>query len=291
MALRVGTHSGSFHADDVLAFALIRRFVDGEATVVRTRERAVLETCDVVVDVGGEYDPDRLRFDHHQGEYRGPRSSAGMVLDWLEQREDVSSEMATLLRRRMVDYIDAVDTGREAPRVDVPCFARIVETIGQGLTTPEEQQMGFLQAAEIGVQVLDGFERGLREVRAAREEVRAAMEAAVAAGRSTIILERYVPWKPVYFELGGYHHPTDYMLFPSDGDTWKVVAIPPQFGRFEQKRPLPESWAGLMGEALEAATGEPGAVFCHKNRFVAVFRTREGALSALRRFGLLEARG
>lgn len=290
MALRVGTHSGSFHADDVLAFALIRRYVDSDASVVRTRDREQLADCDIVVDVGGLFDPVTRRFDHHQGGYRGPRSSAGMVLDWLEAEGTVDGELAALLRARMVDYIDAVDTGREAPRLDVPCFARIVETMGQGLETAEDQAEMFVRASEIGVTVLVGFERGLAEVRAAREDVRAAMADAVARGESTIILSRYLPWKPIYFELGGETHPTDYVLFPSEDETWKVVAVPPQLGCFDQKRSLPASWAGLMGEDLEAATGEPGALFCHKNRFIAVFRTQAGALSALKRFGLLAAR-
>ena len=34
--------------------------------VCRTRDPKVLEQCDVVVDVGGVYDPDTHRYDHHQ---------------------------------------------------------------------------------------------------------------------------------------------------------------------------------------------------------------------------------
>ena len=32
----------------------------------RTRDPATLDTCDIVVDVGGVYDVDKQRFDHHQ---------------------------------------------------------------------------------------------------------------------------------------------------------------------------------------------------------------------------------
>ena len=53
MALTVGTHSGTFHADDVLAFALLRVFVDADAVPVRTRDKDKLDACDVVIDVGG----------------------------------------------------------------------------------------------------------------------------------------------------------------------------------------------------------------------------------------------
>ena len=34
--------------------------------IVRTRNPEKLATCDIVVDVGGEYNPETLRFDHHQ---------------------------------------------------------------------------------------------------------------------------------------------------------------------------------------------------------------------------------
>lgn len=37
-----------------------------DAEVVRTRDPERLAECDVVVDVGGEYDPERHRYDHHQ---------------------------------------------------------------------------------------------------------------------------------------------------------------------------------------------------------------------------------
>jgi uncharacterized UPF0160 family protein len=288
VALVVGTHSGTFHADDVLAFAMIRRFVDPDAQVIRTRERADLLACDIVIDVGGEFDPEKLRFDHHQGTYRGPRSSAGMILDWLEGQATVDHDLATLLRARMVDYIDAVDTGREAPRTDVPCFARIVEAMGQGLETAEQHHDAFLRAADVARTVLDGLVRGFVEVRENRDVVLRAMQAAVDAKRSVICFDRYVPWKPVYFENGGETHPTDYVLFPSEDETWKLVAIPPSIGQFEQKRPLPDSWAGKLADELEAATGVKGSLFCHKNRFIAVFETSDGAVDALKRFGLYE---
>ena len=37
-----------------------------DAEIVRSREQAVLDECDIVVDVGGVYDPATHRYDHHQ---------------------------------------------------------------------------------------------------------------------------------------------------------------------------------------------------------------------------------
>src|SRR5688500_11478275 len=98
MSLLVATHDGPFHADDVMAFALIRTFVDADAQVVRTRDPARIDAADVVADVGGVYDRGRRRFDHHQASYQGPWSSAGMVLDWLASEGHVDEELAAQLR-------------------------------------------------------------------------------------------------------------------------------------------------------------------------------------------------
>nr|KAF6367714.1 hypothetical protein mMyoMyo1_001667 [Myotis myotis] len=64
---RIGTHNGTFHCDEALACALLRLLPEyQDAEIVRTRDPEKLASCDVVVDVGGEYDPQRHRYDHHQ---------------------------------------------------------------------------------------------------------------------------------------------------------------------------------------------------------------------------------
>ena len=37
-----------------------------QASIVRTRDVAVIDQATIVVDVGAVYDPEKLRFDHHQ---------------------------------------------------------------------------------------------------------------------------------------------------------------------------------------------------------------------------------
>ncbi|XP_041096302.1 MYG1 exonuclease-like [Polyodon spathula] len=65
--IKIGTHDGTFHCDEVLACFLLRQLPGyKDAEIVRTRDPALLSECDVVVDVGGEFDPKRHRYDHHQ---------------------------------------------------------------------------------------------------------------------------------------------------------------------------------------------------------------------------------
>lgn len=72
----IGTHSGTFHADEALATFLLRLLPEyKDAALVRSRDPKALDECTIVVDVGGVYDPDALRFDHHQ---RGFEENFGM---------------------------------------------------------------------------------------------------------------------------------------------------------------------------------------------------------------------
>lgn len=54
---KLATHDGGFHCDEVLAFVMLKQLPEYKnATLVRTRNSDVLATCDVVFDVGNEYD-------------------------------------------------------------------------------------------------------------------------------------------------------------------------------------------------------------------------------------------
>jgi uncharacterized UPF0160 family protein len=47
------------------------------------------------------------------------------------------------------------------------------------------------------------------------------------------------------------------------------------------RQPLPLEWAGLSEGQLKAVCGIPGAIFCHKGRFISVWQTKADALRAL----------
>ncbi len=281
MVLTIGTHSGHFHADDVLAVALLREFVDADAEVVRTRDAERLAACDAVVDVGGIFDPTTRRFDHHQVDYEGPLSSAGMVLDWLAAEDHIYAHLADRMRGAFVDYVDAVDNGRTTPTAGLPCFTQIIGAFVQDLGNGGDMDDRFLEAVAFAQRYVRGMRAGYEEIQRVKSTVRKAMKRAAKAKVRTLILPGYMPWKSAYFESGGRTHPTDFVVFPAEG-AWRIMAIPPEPGSFDNKVPLPAEWAGLTDADLEKVTGIPGARFCHKNRFIAVFATREGVVQALR---------
>ncbi|AEO59228.1 hypothetical protein MYCTH_2307334 [Thermothelomyces thermophilus ATCC 42464] len=122
----IGTHNGHFHADEALAVYMLRTHVPtySGAKLVRTRDPKLLDECHTVVDVGGEYDAARNRFDHHQRSFgtsfpgrQTKLSSAGLVYMHfgreviarrLGQAED--SEQVDLVWRKIYEsFIEALD--------------------------------------------------------------------------------------------------------------------------------------------------------------------------------------
>lgn len=128
--LKIGTHSGTFHADESLAVYMLRLLPKySGAELVRTRDLDELDKCDIVVDVSGKYDGVKF-FDHHQREFDGvlgngfntKLSSAGLVYKHfghqviaaiLKEDENalVVQESYKHVYKNFVEAIDANDNG------------------------------------------------------------------------------------------------------------------------------------------------------------------------------------
>jgi uncharacterized UPF0160 family protein len=254
--------------------------------LVRTRDPDTIARADLAIDVGAEYESVRGRFDHHQRAYQGPLSSAGMVLRWLEHTGKVPKHLAAQLRKDWVDYIDAVDNGRRTPSGGVPCICTIVAALAEQASSVHDFDARFMEA----VALCEGIVRGLcareRRDQEASTAVVEAMRQAKAAGSRVLVFDRHHKWKRHYFEHDGAHHPSDYVLFPDEEGSWRLLGIPADDGSSNLKRPLPTEWAGLVDDELSTVVGVPGAKFCHKSRFVAVFATEAAARAAIARWGL-----
>ncbi|KAJ8711903.1 hypothetical protein PYW08_008857 [Mythimna loreyi] len=74
--MKIGTHDGVFHCDEVLACYMLKLLPQyKDAVIVRTRDTAKLNECDIVVDVGAVFDHEKKRYDHHQREFNETLSS------------------------------------------------------------------------------------------------------------------------------------------------------------------------------------------------------------------------
>ena len=123
--MKIATHPGNFHADDVFAVAVLG-LVHGPLELVRTRDEARLAAADVRVDIGGRSDPSTGDFDHHQRAGAGERANgiryASFGLVWRAFGAGLagSDEAAEAIDERLVQGVDANDTGQtiSQPLVD-----------------------------------------------------------------------------------------------------------------------------------------------------------------------------
>jgi len=147
------THSGSFHADDVLAVALAT-LLHPNAQVLRTRHPGVIGQADWRIDVGGAFNSETGDFDHHFSSSpvrdNGVRySSASLV--WREHGVEMllrsvpsigrtkAENAAALIDEMLFWGIDRIDNGQEGVQ---PQEQILAETLGKyNLTWTERPQV------------------------------------------------------------------------------------------------------------------------------------------------------
>jgi uncharacterized UPF0160 family protein len=281
IARSCGTHDGTFHADEVTACALLVVFgLIDQDKIVRTRKKELLEQCEYVCDVGGVYDPNEKLFDHHQVEYQGNLSSAGMILLHLKNTQIILKHAYDYFNQSMILGVDAHDNGRDPQILGLCTYSHVVSNFVpvQYDVEPFIQDNAFFQALEFAKQNLIRLNERYLYVQSCRQIVAEAME----THDECLVFDKGIPWLEIFFELDGEHHPAKFVIMPS-GKHWKLRGIPPTFeNRMKVRFPLPIEWAGLLEEELKAISGIQGAIFCHKGRFISVWKSREDAFEALK---------
>lgn len=287
--MKVATHSGIFHADDVFAIATLQ--LAGIATdVIRTRDVDTLAQCDLRIDVGRKYAPETGDFDHHQPEGAGkrpngvPYASFGLIWKQYGVRATGSQATANLVDERLVQYIDAEDVGYDlfAPHLAGTRPYTITSLIGSlnpsWTTRPTSADMDtrFAEAVAFARPVLE------REVQVVHDQQKARRELLQSAHAATdprlVILGHYVPWRPTLSTDTPTVLYVVYPVWPAVRDQWALEAITRQPGSFELRKPLPAAWAGKINADLAAATGVADAVFCHTMRQLVIAESKAGAL-------------
>jgi len=288
------THNGSFHADDLFATAALSILNDGNIKIIRTRDPKIFEKGDYVYDVGGENDPERNKFDHHQKGGAGvrengiPYSSFGLV--WKKFGEQIcgNKEIADNINLRIVMPIDANDNAFDI-------FKPILEGIhpygvnsiflSESPTWKEDNSnINFI----FEKQVKKVIELLKREIKVSKDDVegqKIIIKAYEKTQDKRIItvdfdLPRYLMQEtlckfvePIYFVYPGFR-----------GDKiigWKTEAVRKSIDTMESRKLFPESWRGIMESSgeLKEITKIKDAKFCHQSGFLLTAGSKEGAIS------------
>lgn len=151
--VHIGTHSGTFHCDEILAIAMLRVLPEyKDAAVVRTRDKEILAKCDIVVDVGAEYNPEEHRYDHHQrgfeetmDDHKTKLSSSGLIYKHFGKRV-----MTTIFNQRKLQENKINSSTTEI----VPTFDEaVIEKLHKKVY---EDFMEHIDGIDNGIPVADG---------------------------------------------------------------------------------------------------------------------------------------
>jgi uncharacterized UPF0160 family protein len=286
--MKIITHSGNFHPDEVCAVAALRLLFGNDIAIVRDRDLKLIENKDaddIVLDVGNKYIPEQNYFDHHQEGGAGtrengiPYASFGLIWKQFGERIAGSARAADTIEEKLVLSIDAMDNGidtfQKANKHFKPYLleAALISFLPTWKEKDTDLDVAFMQAVSIAQIILkreiikaQSFIEGESEVEKAYEN---------AEDKRVIVLENSYSWRDI---LTKYPEPLFVIMNDGKQTTWAVSAIRKDGVSFASRKLFPQSWAGKTGSALAAITGVSDANFCHNGRFIVIANSKEGAL-------------
>jgi uncharacterized UPF0160 family protein len=290
--IRVQTHNGVFHADDVMGIAILAGAVLGRLQVLRSRAPVAETGAEITIDVGGVYDADAGMFDHHQA--RGGVSSsgfgfggcaaAGLIWDHYGSAfinthysavggcpVDVY-EVVRRVHAAVIADIDAIDVGSRRPAKGEFSFSHFIG----GFNSPGKpgDAMDFAAAVEAAGRALRNAV--VSAVAELSDEV-AVKEAIADQPGSVVVLDQYrFGMMSVCQAANAAGKTIRRIVFPDPTGQWRVQII-------DGTESLPSEWTGKTPEEFKTLTGVDGFVFCHAAGFIAGNRTKEGAVEMAHR--------
>jgi len=256
--VKVVVHDGIFHADEVFGVAMLKHFLESETVkivVERTRlvEGLINDDKVILLDVGGQFNPSMLNFDHHQD--RNLPASNLLILEHLYVNRLIEEDDYNSLLPLMKNISD-FDTNSDEIHNKLSGFkssltnsnVKITSNLISGFNrSPKEAEEQFNLAVDFAINILiNELYEGKRRIEAERIYDRGIM-----IGTNVIEFDSFcMVWKERT------NSPT-YAIFP-DGDNWKVLT------KDSSKYPLPEP------------NDSTNLVFLHQNKFIAVFDSYYG---------------
>ncbi len=271
----MGTHNGRFHADEVMATAILKEVFEIE--VVRTRDIEVLKGLDIVYDVGdGE-------FDHHQVEkvHRDngtPFAACGLI--WREFGKQVvkrkcaslsNEEIEEIFRnvdRMLVEGIDAHDNGLRTCITIIPSMSISMIITEFNPTWDEEQSdcdICFEKAVSFASTILDNTLN--QQVSAIKARAKVAEAYSQRIRQEVLALDSNYPWTRALSRIDKQKEVL-FVVFPRDGE-YLIQTVRGGGGPNRDRKLLPQAWAGKRESELSGIIGIEDAIFCHPARFIA----------------------
>jgi len=228
--MKIATHNGIFHADEISAIALIKLYINPNVEVIRTRNSELIESANIAIDVSGKYDGVRY-FDHHHftedHEMYG-LSSAGLILKSIieERFQKVPKELSDL-----IDEIDQQDVGiRRNPEYH---FCNIISRMNEDNIAGEEQLNAFNAAIDVAYRVFKAMELNYK-----KELIVDNCEPKIINGVKIVTLNKDQPFIAAALFAGK----TDILIeWDNVQNNWSVLTVPLVKGEFGSEFTLESS--------------------------------------------------
>ncbi|BFZ04100.1 hypothetical protein BsWGS_07139 [Bradybaena similaris] len=318
--VKIGTHDGKFHCDEVLACFLLKQLDQYKhAEIVRSRNPGLLEGCDIVVDVGAVYDPSTHRYDHHQRTFNesmqslkpGKKwvtklSSAGLVYlhfgaEIIASIINVPSSNPSIetiydkVYENFIEEIDAIDNGIDQTdsvpryRITTNLSSRVNALNPKWNDKETDETTQFDKAMKLaGAEFVDRVMFYYTSWLPAREIVVKAINErheVDASGQIIKLKDGAAPWKDHLFKLEeemNLSQPILYILFPDKNGQWRIQCVPASLNSFENRLSIKEEWRGLRDEELSEKSGIKDCIFVHTSGFIGGNKNFEGVLEMAR---------
>jgi uncharacterized UPF0160 family protein len=312
----IATHSGSFHADEVLACVMTKHMsFFTNSWIIRSRNYEILKHGDLVCDVGGVFDPSTMRYDHHMKEFtevfedtkKMKMSSAGLVFkfhgreiikniliswDLWEKNEAHIEDIFKKIYENFICYVDANDNGINQYPDDIkplyPNNTSFANRIGRANPDWYESNPDFVSCFRRALDVAeDEFLSQLAVVVKShipgKEIVLDSIKNRTSVHESgkILFLKTSCPWKEHLFNLEEDMNmlgEIQFVIYGSYNEGFRVQTVPLSLGNFKFRRGLKESWRGVKPEDIRKESGIEDLVFVHNSGFIGGAKSFESAV-------------
>jgi len=277
--MKIATHDGYFHTDEVIGIAILK-MIYPDMELIRSRNPEVYKKADIRVDVGQVYNPESGDFDHHQKEFNlkrkngNPYASAGLIWKHYGMRLVKYPESFDHIDEKIMQPIDLGDVGVDSFKVTVALpylFGTALGSFSKIWNSDEDQDENFMKAVNFAKEILS---REIEVANARKEGEDALLSYVDDINTDYVVLGEPVP--PFVTLLTKTN--IKYAVYKYNSKFWGIKAVRKSPDSFDLRKPLPKEWGGLGAEELQKLTGVKTANFCHRNLFLATAGTKEDAI-------------
>jgi len=262
-ALKIITHDGTFHSDEIFCIGLLMAFEQKEGQsiqIVRSRDEEFLEEYQAnsevfILDIGGNYSVTNRNFDHHQDDsYFADKAAVRLVHDYLIEVNKLNASLGNHLWENLIKLINKWDLGEEQKFVNYyhRPLPSLISSYNRTTEDVSEENIQFEKALRFGLEIIQNEIFSYNQYQDAKRTFLQHRN----INSHTVIFETFNPKHASFLKQ---YKNIRFFIYPYKGN-WAVGAVN------SKKHPLPSCH---FCEHL---------VFSHKNHFLTVFDSKEAAI-------------